>query len=266
MRYPLPPWQLTGYRQPPVPATRSTEEVAAGVRRLGSRWVNWYLLEHADGLTVIDAGLPAHRAQFAAALDTLGRSTAEVSDVVLTHWHADHVGCGEWLRSELGATVWAPRAEVPLVTGAEKPPRPNFLPYLWRPAIARYLTSVVREGAARVEPIAGVEAYEADASDLPGGLRAIATPGHTRGHCALLEERRGILFCGDALATVDFLTWRPEPRPLLRRINHDNDAVLDSLARLEEVDAAVLLPGHGAPWREGAGRAAKLARQAGIPG
>jgi glyoxylase-like metal-dependent hydrolase (beta-lactamase superfamily II) len=247
-------------------AEPATEEVAAGVRRLGSRWVNWYLLEHTDGLTLIDAGLPAHRAQFRAVLEALGRSTAEVSNVVLTHWHADHVGCGEWLRSEFGATVWAPRGEVPLITGAEKPRRPNFLPYLWRPAMVRYLTSVVREGALRVEPIAGVEAYESESTDLPGGLRAIATPGHTRDHCALLDERRGILFCGDALATVNLLTWKPEPRPLLGQVNDDNDAVLHSLERLERVDAAVVLPGHGDPWREGAGTAARLALQAGIPG
>jgi glyoxylase-like metal-dependent hydrolase (beta-lactamase superfamily II) len=258
---------VASYRRAPVSGGAAvTEEVAAGVHRLGSRWVNWYLVEHDDGLTAIDAGLPAHREQFLAVLERLGRSRAGVSDVVLTHWHADHVGCGEWLRSELGATVWAPRAEVPLITGTEKPRRPNFVPYLWRPTMVRYVMSVVGEGALRIEPIAGVEAYESDTTDLPGGLRAIFTPGHTRGHCALLDERRGILFCGDALATVNLLTWRPEPRPLLGRVNYDNDAVLRSLDRLEQVDAAVLLPGHGAPWREGAGRAARLARESGIPG
>jgi glyoxylase-like metal-dependent hydrolase (beta-lactamase superfamily II) len=243
----------------------AAEEVAGGVRRLGSRWVNWYLLEHRDGLTLIDAGLPAHQEQFLALMEGLGRRAAEVSDVVLTHWHADHVGCGAWLSSNVGAAVWAPRAEVPLVTGDEKLERPNFLPYLWRPAIGRYLMSVVREGALRVGPIAEVTAYEPDATDLPAGLRAIATPGHTRGHSVLLDERRGVLFCGDALATVNLLTWKPGPRPLPGRLNHDNEEALSSLARLEEVDAAVLLPGHGEPWRKGAGSAVRLALQAGIP-
>jgi glyoxylase-like metal-dependent hydrolase (beta-lactamase superfamily II) len=247
-------------------AEAATEEVTAGVRRLGTRWVNWYLLEHTDGFTVIDTGLPEHRAQLVAVLDALGRTSVDVTDVVLTHWHADHVGCGEWLRSELGATVWAPRAEVPLITGAEKPRQPNLLAYLWRPTMARYIRSVVGDGALRVEPIAGVEAYDSETIDLPGGLRAIATPGHTRGHCALLDERRGILFCGDALATVNLLTWKPGPRPLPRRVNHDNEAVLHSLELLESVDAALVLPGHGEPWRDGAGTAARLALQAGVPG
>lgn len=215
---------------------------------------------------MIDAGLPAHRSHLVALLEGLGRSTAEVSNVVLTHWHPDHTGCGAWLHSRFGATVWAPRSEVSVITGAVEPDQPSFLPYLWRPAIVRYVTSIVREGVLRVEPIAGVRGYESDATDLPGGLRAIATPGHTPGHCALLDERRGALFCGDALATVNFLTWKPEPRPLLGRLNHDNDAVLRSLARLQEADAAVLLPGHGDPWRKGASRAARLAREAGIPG
>lgn len=241
-------------------------EVAPGVRRLGSRWVNWYLVEHPEGLTVIDAGLPAHDAQFVALLETFGRSPRDVKDVVLTHWHPDHVGLGAWLSSRYGATVWAPKSEVALITGNEKPVQPNFLPYLWRPPMVRYLLSVVRDGARRVEPVSRVQSYDPGANGLPGGLRAIATHGHTRGHCALLDEQRGVLFCGDALATVNLLTWKPEPRPLPAQINHDNDAVLHALARVEETDADIVLPGHGDPWLQGARRAARSARDAGIPG
>lgn len=241
------------------------EEIADGVWRLGSRWVNWYVIERPDGLTAIDAGLPAHRPQLPALAKRLGRSGAEVSDLILTHWHADHLGCAGWLHSHHGAKVWAPQAEVSLVNGTEEPKQPDFLPYLWRPAMVRYLASVVRDGALRVDPVPSVEPYGTETVGLPGGLRAIATPGHTRGHCALLDERRGALFCGDALATVNLLTWRPGPRLLPGRLNHDNDAAQRSLAQLEAADAGLLLPGHGEPWRDGAGGAARLAGQAGVP-
>ena len=243
----------------------STEEVAPGVRRLGSRWVNWYLLEGPDGLTAVDAGLPAHRRSLPALLDRLGGAGGRIENVVLTHWHPDHTGCAEWIRSRFGATVWAPRAEAGVVRGEEKAKSPNFVPYVWRPAVLRYVASVVREGALRPKPVGAVEPYDPEETELPNGLRALATPGHTHGHCSLLHEERGILFCGDALTMVNLLTRQAEPRALPRALAYDNDAVLRSLERLEEVDAGVALPGHGEPWREGAGRAARLAREAGVP-
>jgi hypothetical protein len=35
-------------------------EIAEGVRRLRTRWVNWYIVEDGARLTVVDAGLPQY--------------------------------------------------------------------------------------------------------------------------------------------------------------------------------------------------------------
>ena len=237
------------------------EEIAAGVRRLGTRWVNWYLLEDEDGPIAIDSGFSRHRQRARAGLDDLARRGEPVRHVVLTHWHPDHTGCAEWLRTTYGATVWAPQAEAAIVTGAERARVPNFAPYAWRPTIARYLVAAARDGGLRRPPVAQVTPYVPDATELPGGLRAIATPGHTPGHCSLVDERRGALFAGDALATVDFLTWRPGPRATPPGLNRDHAAALRSLESLEAVDLPLLLPGHGDPWREGVGEAVRRARR-----
>ena len=44
----------------------------------------------------------------------------------------------------------------------------------------------------------------------------------------------------------------------------DPDLALASLGRIEDVEADWLLPGHGAPWREGVGAAVTAARANGI--
>ena len=48
--------------------------------------------------------------------------------------------------------------------------------------------------------------------DVAGGLRVVATPGHTPGHVSLLHEPTRTLITGDALFNVRQL--RRSPRPL----------------------------------------------------
>jgi glyoxylase-like metal-dependent hydrolase (beta-lactamase superfamily II) len=77
-------------------------EIAEGVRRLGTRWVNWYIVEDGARLTVVDARLPQYWDQLTAALAAMGRGISDVEAVVLTHNHFDHIGCAERVRAESG--------------------------------------------------------------------------------------------------------------------------------------------------------------------
>ena len=80
-------------------APAAAEVMADGVVRLGSDQVNWYLVEEAGVVTVVDAGLPRFRPQLEEGLRLLGRQPADVGAVILTHAHADHVGLAEPIRS-----------------------------------------------------------------------------------------------------------------------------------------------------------------------
>ena len=80
-------------------------ELAPGVWRAGTAFVNWYLLEEDGRVTIVDAGLPRYRPQLDRALERMGRSLADVAAIVLTHAHPDHVGLAEPLRVELGVPV-----------------------------------------------------------------------------------------------------------------------------------------------------------------
>src|SRR3954462_2325423 len=100
--------------------------VAEGILRVPHAYVNWSLLDDADGVTIVDAGLPRHWDLLPRALERIGRRLDDVRALVLTHGHYDHVGFAERARRGLRIPVSAPRGEAlyppPLRFPFERPP------------------------------------------------------------------------------------------------------------------------------------------------
>jgi glyoxylase-like metal-dependent hydrolase (beta-lactamase superfamily II) len=223
------------------------QQVADGVHRLGTDWVGWYLYDAEGAVTVVDCGFPGYFDQLPAALSDLDRSFDDVAAVVLTHYHPDHVGCAERIRVVAGATVFAPAGDAAGAPGG-RVPLPGGMPQsLWRPRMVRYMAHAVRNGGPRAPAVGEVQTYgDGDVLEVPGRLRAVGTPGHTGGHCSLLAEGAGVLFAGDAIATVSFLSG--ETGPQLVAFNEDAERARDSLSRLEGLPANVVVVGHGSPF------------------
>jgi glyoxylase-like metal-dependent hydrolase (beta-lactamase superfamily II) len=251
-----------------TPAVRSSEptSVADGVTRLGTELVNWYVIEDGGRLTVVDAGVPAYRPQLDQAVAQLGRNVGDVEAVILTHAHGDHVGVAEMVRREAGARVFVHEADRELAMTAKafgKNER-SLLPYLRYPMAWRLLTHLMRGGGLKPRPIAEVTTFaDGETLEVPGRPRAIHTPGHRDGHCAFFFESRGALFVGDALCTLNPLTGRRGPQLMPSAFNRSSQQCLESLARLDPIDAATLLPGHGEPWTDGTRTAVEQARAVG---
>jgi glyoxylase-like metal-dependent hydrolase (beta-lactamase superfamily II) len=225
------------------------EKIAEGVYRLGSRRVNFYFVEDGDAITVVDTGFPGYFGQAISALEELGRKPSDIKAVVLTHTHSDHIGAAPKLAEDSGAPVLVHRGEAPIATGKKKPAKPKgFVGSLWRPRMLSFLGHAIANKGAAVVTVPNATAFdEDDVLDVPGKLRVVFTPGHSSGHSALLLEDRRILFCGDAMATLAVDTGATGP--MVHPFNEDQDMAVASLAVLEKIDADVLLPGHGEPWR-----------------
>lgn len=235
------------------------DRVAEGVYRLGTDWVGWYLCDADGALTVVDCGFPGYFEQLPEALAELGRSLDAIAAVVLTHYHGDHVGCAQRIRTEAGAPVFAPAGDAEGVRGGKVPSPGGMVASLWRPRMVRFIAHAIGSGGAKQIPVDEVQSYEdGDVLEVPGGLRVIHTPGHTGGHCSLLAEERGVLFAGDALTTASFLTGETGPR--LHPFNEDAEQAGASLSKLEELPAEVIVMGHGAPFEGSPAEAVERAR------
>jgi glyoxylase-like metal-dependent hydrolase (beta-lactamase superfamily II) len=236
--------------------------VADGVVRLGTDLCNWFLLEHDGRVVVVDTGFAAYRPQLEDGLAALGRTTADVEAVVVTHAHGDHAGSAERLRRELSVPVHIHGAdEGGARTGSAKgKTEAGTLPYLRHPHAWRFLAHFRTSG--RAEPVAELETFE-DGAVLPGGLRAVHTGGHTPGHCVFVHEERRLLFAGDLICTVNPLTGARGPQLLPGALNRSSATMLDALAKVESLDADTILFGHGEAWRDGAAAAARAARHVG---
>lgn len=240
--------------------------VAPGVWAAGTRFVNWYLVDAgAGGVTVVDGGLPGYTGQVDAALAQIGRSRADVRAVALTHGHVDHTGIAATL-AEGGAAVHLHPDDVRLAAD----PRRNrtdapLLPYLRYPATLAFVAHAARNGALRPPRMpASTPLVDGTVADVPGNPLVRHTPGHTDGSCVLEFREHGVVFVGDLLCTVSPRTGRRDaPQLQTRGSNRSSDQAMASLDRLQGVEASLVLPGHGGPWRDGVEAAAASARRIG---
>jgi glyoxylase-like metal-dependent hydrolase (beta-lactamase superfamily II) len=151
-----------------------------------------------------------------------------VSDVLITHGHADHFSSAAELR-RAGARIIAPREEVSLVENPEVNIRGMFS---WARPSDEMVNRLFRGEGAKVD------GYADEWSG--GGIDVIPLPGHTLGHTGYLTSD-GVLFTGDAL--YQRALWERHPLPYAI----DPGLVDSSLAVIESLPFEWLVPGHGAP-------------------
>jgi glyoxylase-like metal-dependent hydrolase (beta-lactamase superfamily II) len=239
-------------------------EIAPGVWGLGSPLVNWYLLEDGGGLIAIDAGLPGFAERLEADLRQIGHAPGDVEAVVLTHSDGDHTGVAPALR-DAGARVLIHAADD--ATLRKPGPKggdasvPKVLASFRHRAARKIFMDMARSGGLKLARIEGAETYaDGDVLDVPGRPRVVHTPGHTPGHCALLFEGKRVLFAGDALCAHELMSPDRTPVVMPKYVNTDTAQAVASLARLEPLEADVVLFGHGDPWRESPAAAVASAR------
>ena len=266
-------------------ATVPEEQAAPGVTRVpvpvgvnSIESVNVYVLADGDRVTLVDcgvwrpaagsargAGLDDGSAAVEAGLRRAGFELRDVSRVVVTHAHIDHYGLAGRLLELTGAELWM-HAMTDLDT--EKYRHPDTTRARRRDTYADH--GVPAEEIDRIADTLGVwepflhSVVEAS-TRLRGGERLVVggrelevlhTPGHSYGHVCLWSPADSLLFSGDHL-----LPGVTPPVTFERGFDADPmRSYLGSLEAVAERDPAVVLPGHGRPFRDGGRRAASIRR------
>jgi glyoxylase-like metal-dependent hydrolase (beta-lactamase superfamily II) len=241
-------------------------QLAPGIHRLGNEYVNCYLIEEGNDLTLVDGAMPGFRPQLDAYLQSRGRSVKDITDVILTHAHVDHVGMVEQIREDAGATVHVHVKDEHMArTGQVHERESTLLPYLRYPALYKLFLLAGRKGAARTPDIREVKTFEHEQDlDVPGRPRIIPTPGHSPGHVLFHLPEHGVLLVGDALCTYNPLTGSRGPQLTPRAFANDSLQMLKSLDAVARIDATLALFGHGEPWTDSPADAVARARERGI--
>jgi glyoxylase-like metal-dependent hydrolase (beta-lactamase superfamily II) len=230
------------------------------------RYVSVYALAGESAITLIDAGWDSEEAWDALGdgLTAIGAGVADVTGVLVTHQHVDHLGLAARLRERTGAWVALHGADRDLIARPEYrvPEQAAIADVEWllrlgaSPEEAQRLryddaSRLMRARMALPDRLL----CDGERLDLPGWqLRAVHTPGHTPGHTCFVAESRELLFAGDHLL--------PRISPNISVDYRDDvDALGDFLASLTKIaayDTAEVLPAHEWRYRGAARRARAL--------
>lgn len=198
------------------------------ISRLG--FVNCYLVDEDDGLTVIDTMIARSGKRILAAARSRGRPIVRI---LLTHAHGDHIGSLDELHAALPEAEVVISARDARLLATDMSLDPGEPDAKLRGSYPGAETSPDREIAA---------------GDRVGSLEAVAAPGHTPGQLAFLDRRDGTLYCGDAFSTLGGVatTARPNPRfPLPGLATWHRPTAIASARALRALDPEALAPGHG---------------------
>lgn len=237
-------------------------QILPGIFKFDTGPFNWYVLEEAGRITLIDAGFPGHYSIFIAGLKEIGKSIEDVDAIILTHAHADHTGFAERLRRASNATVYIHRDDKAGVTRPLNLPWYGLLSNAWRTYTRSMLLHATWNGVFQLPSVSKVTVFEhGDILEVPGRPQVLHVPGHTPGEVCFFLPERQVAFCGDTLVTRNLFTGVDGgPQVPHRLLNTSDRQARNSLDKLIEMGHVTILPGHGNPWTGEIAEAVEIAR------
>ncbi len=215
------------------------ERVADGVWRIAGgapvRFVNAYLIEGDDGVTVFDAGTK----QMGPAISAAAAAIGPIARVVLGNAHADHRGGAAALRAPVLCHE-RDRADVEGDGGV------HYFDYakLGFPPARFVVPRVMASWDCGPLEVAGTLAD----GDEVAGFRVVELPGHSPGTIGLWREADRLALSNDCFAMFDTYTLRPAPASIPHpAFNFSTEQCRESARRLAALEPATCWPGHHGP-------------------
>jgi glyoxylase-like metal-dependent hydrolase (beta-lactamase superfamily II) len=222
---------------------------------------NAWALASGDGVLLVDTGMhePGSMMHLHRALDQARLRIEHVRLIVCTHAHIDHCGQAPPIAERAGCEVWmhpnhqhhtattadpeqalARRVEIARQSGAPEAPLRRWIEQ-------RRTQGTGQAGTLQVDRT--LTDGDTVGTDL-GDWQVIETPGHAPSHICLYQPERRLLISGDHLLGRVSLYFDAgyTPDPVAE--------FLDSLGKVERLDARLVLAGHGRPFTDVGGHVA----------
>lgn len=194
---------------------------------------NVYLVEN-DDLTLIDTGTSGNLGKVEEYIKDLDRKIKDLSHILLTHSHLDHVSSAPEIVNRTGAKTLAHKLDSPYINGEKK----------------RGILMKIGDFVSR-KPKFNVDIQVSGGEEIKG-FEVVHTPGHTEGSASFFYKKKGALFGGDTIRSDGKFPFGEEGSlSLSPRIFSENMAEMKtSVKKIREIKPNFLLPGHGLPISE----------------
>jgi glyoxylase-like metal-dependent hydrolase (beta-lactamase superfamily II) len=250
---------------PAAPAPGQTLSVAPGVVWLrmplpfALDHINLWLIEEADGWTLVDTGLASNKSRALWEEVFVGPMGGRAARrLICTHFHPDHMGLAEWLTNRFDLTMETTLAEWLMGSAMSQTGAEAFnavaLPFFKAAGFDESLLALAAQrgnGYASLTPVVPARFARIRAGEtlVIGGKHWEVIPGegHSPELAALFCAELGVLISGDQVLpsiTPNVSVWPTEPEadPL--------GLFLGSLERFRGLpEDTLVLPSHGLPFR-----------------
>lgn len=202
---------------------------------------NCYIVRD-EGTILIDGGMPGRCNKFLKGLKKRNIAPEEISLIVVTHAHWDHIGCLKKIKELCGAKVALHNAERAVVEEGESlmPPGVTRWGKWLGPKIGKWSQKFKIEKTS-VDIVLENEDYNLEDFGIKG--KVVFTPGHSYGSVSVILES-GEAFVGDMAMNGPPLTLGPN----LPIFAEDPDLLKKSWLRLKKIGVEQIYPAHGKPF------------------
>ena len=220
-------------------------DLGPGIHSLGhgkGGHVHAFLIESGNDLTLVDTLFETDARLVLAAIRSLGRKSADLKQIAITHGHRSHLGGLATLKRASGARVLAHEWEADIVAGERRAQAVGILPK----QSLRLLPFQIGLALNRPKHVPCPVDDLLHEGDAVGPLQVLHAAGHSPGHLAFYWPERNFLIAGDAVAT-----W-PELCAGWTAFNLNPRQHRRSLQRLATLEPRTIGVGHGDPITDGA--------------
>lgn len=182
-----------------------------------NRFVYIYMI-CGEKVWLIDTGVSGSEKVIFNYLKTIGRRPEEISKIILTHSHPDHIGSAKSIKEITGCSIVAHPAERSWIEDVGSQFRERPVPGF---------NSLVGGSVTVDHAVEDGDLIEPD--NIPE-LRVVHTPGHSKGSLSFFLKNDNALFCGDAILL-------PGQMPIYENIL----ACVESVNKLKRIKGAEIL-------------------------